>query len=139
MMGSRFLLLTALVSALLAQDYRAKVQGLVTDPSQASIVGAKVTLKNANTGVESTRDTDQGGRYIFDYVAPGTYAVTVDMTGFNKFTQDNITVLTRGDVTINAVLQLGGVQQTVTVAEQAVSLEFNTTSMAQTVTGAMLK
>ncbi len=121
-----------------AQDYRARVQGNITDPTQASVAGARVVLKNVETGVENTRSSDGTGHYIFDYVAPGTYAVSVEMSGFAKFTQENVTVLTRGDVTVNAQLALTGVTEAVTVAESAVVLETNTTTMAQTVTGKML-
>jgi len=52
-----------------AQDYRGKVQGVVTDASNGALAGAKVTLKNVGTGVEVTRQTNAEGRYIFDSVA----------------------------------------------------------------------
>ena len=79
---SAALLFTAAVC--FAQDYRARVQGLVTDASQASVPGAKVSLRNINTGVESTRETDGTGRYIFDFVEPGTYTIASEMAGFAK-------------------------------------------------------
>ena len=60
-----------------AQDYRGKVQGLVTDSSQAAVVGAKVTLRNVGTGAEASKTTEATGRYLFDFVTPGTYSVTV--------------------------------------------------------------
>src|SRR5213593_3643057 len=56
-----------------AQDYRAKVQGIFTDASQAALPGAKVMLKNVDTGVEVTRKTNEEGRYIFDFVESGLY------------------------------------------------------------------
>ncbi len=108
------LAMVALSSIASAQDYRAKVQGLVADPSQASIVGAKVTLKNVNTGVADTKQTDSMGRYLFDLVIPGTYSVTVEAAGFQRFLQENVTVLTRGDVTVNATMTVGAVSETVT-------------------------
>ena len=122
-----------------AQEYRARVQGVVTDPSQASVVGAKVTLRNVNTGVESTRETDASGRYLFDFVQPGTYTVTIEAAGFQKYVQENITVVTRGDVTVNAQLTVGAVAETVTVSEQVSTVQFNTSTMTTTVQGAMLK
>lgn len=76
------------------------MQGTVTDPSQAVIVGATVTLTNVNTGVSSTRQTDQTGRYLFDLVLPGTYTVTVEFAGFNRLVQENVVVSARGDVTV---------------------------------------
>ena len=60
---SAILILLGMTGATLrAQDYRARVQGLATDPSQAALSGAKVTLRNVNTGIENTRETDQTGR-----------------------------------------------------------------------------
>ncbi|MCC6860431.1 MAG: TonB-dependent receptor, partial [Bryobacterales bacterium] len=138
-----FLVAVCLLAALApqpagAQDYRARVQGSVLDQSEAAVVGAKVTLLNVNTGVETNRPSDATGHFLFDYVPPGTYTVKVEMAGFAPFTQENITVLTRGDVTVNAKLAISGVTQTVNVSEVALTLETNTTTMAQTVTGKML-
>ena len=130
------LLFTAVTTA---QDYRGKVQGIVTDPSQAAVAGAKVALKNVNTGVEDVKQTDAIGAYAFDFVAPGTYSVAVEAAGFQKFLQDNITVLTRGDVSVNAPLTVGAVSETVTVAAQAAAVQFTTSTMTTMVTGQLLK
>src|SRR5947207_15430985 len=72
-----------------AQDYRAKVQGIVTDPSQGAVADARVSLRNVNTNIEATKVTDSTGHYLFDFVQPGTYAITVQATGFQKFAQEN--------------------------------------------------
>ncbi len=56
-----------------AQDYRARVQGKVIDSSQAVLPGVTVTLSNDATGVVVTRATDPAGRFLFDFVEPGTY------------------------------------------------------------------
>jgi len=121
------------------QDYRAKVQGAVTDPSEAGIANARVTLRNVNTGIESVKETDSGGRYLFDFVQPGTYAVSVEAAGFNRYIQENITVLTKSDVTVNAQLKLGGVTETVNVSAEALAVQFNTSTLSTTVVGEMLK
>jgi hypothetical protein len=131
-----FLLMSA---ALLAQDMRGKVQGLVIDSSQAAVVGAKVTLTNINTGVEANKLTGDTGQYLFDFVQPGNYRVKVEASGFEAFTQENITVQTRGDVTVNVTLSVGAVTQAVEVSATALAMEFNTSTMSQTVDGRMLK
>ena len=70
-MSIRFcLLLMAAVSAF-AQDYRARIQGIVTDSSNASVASAKVTLRNINTGISASRETGANGAYLFDNVEPG--------------------------------------------------------------------
>src|SRR5438874_809258 len=68
-----------------AQDYRGRVQGIVTDPSQAAVAHAKITLSNVNTGIESVKPTDTTGTYLFDFVIPGIYTVTAEAAGFARF------------------------------------------------------
>ena len=122
-----------------AQDYRAKVQGMVLDPSGAAVAGAMVTLRNINTSLENAKQCDSVGHYLFDLVQPGTYSVSVQASGFQKFVQQNVTVLTRGDVTVNATLTVGEITQSVNVTEEVSSVEFNTSTMTTTVQGNMLK
>ena len=133
-----FALLALVAGVSSAQDYRAKVQGLVTDATQAVVVGARVTLHNDNTGVEAVKTTNEAGLYGFDFVEPGTYTVGVEQTGFAKFVQQNVLVQVRGDVTVNAVLKIGGVTETVTVQENVVAIQFNTSTMELTVDRKML-
>jgi hypothetical protein len=116
-----------------AQDYRGKVQGIVTDQSQAVIANATVTLTNVNTGIKVVKQTESSGVYLFDLVDPGTYTVTVELPGFGKFTQENIVVQTRGDVTVNASLKPGSVQDSVTVTETPVAVEFNSANKDLTI------
>ena len=117
----------------LAQEYRGRVQGIVTDTSDAVIGSARVSLRNVDTAVETVRETDPNGHYLFDMVLPGNYTVTVEREGFNRFVQENVVVQTRADVTVNARLAVGAVTQTVTVSESPVQVNFNTTSMELTV------
>src|SRR5436190_20207745 len=111
-----------------AQDYRAKLQGVVTDASQAAFPGAKVALKNVNTGVVVTRLTNSEGRYVFDFVESGVYTVSVEAERFKKFEQRNIEVQNRGDVTVDARLEIGILTESVTVTESPVAVQFNSTS-----------
>jgi hypothetical protein len=122
-----------------AQDYRAKIQGLVTDATEASVTDATVTLKNVNTGVEEVRKTDSSGRYQFDFVQPGNYSVTVEAKGFQKMIQENINAITRGDVTVNFALKVGDVTQAISVSEQVGQVDFNSATVTTTVQGNMLK
>jgi hypothetical protein len=115
------------------QDYRATVQGLVTDSSEAIVVAAKVTLLNVNTGIAGTRETNNIGHYRFDFVEPGTYSVSAEMAGFNKSVQENVLVQTRADVTVNFSLKPGAVNESITVNATAVALQFNTSTKELTV------
>lgn len=121
------------------QDYRGRVQGVISDSTNAAVVQATVTLVNTNTKTATTRTTDETGRYLFDFVEPGTYSLTAEASGFGKFVQENIQVLVRSDITVNASLKVGDLSQTVTVADSAVEIQFNTTTLSQTIDGTMLK
>jgi hypothetical protein len=130
--------LFAIAGALVAQDYRARVQGIVTDSSDAAVPGAIVTLRNNGTGVSATRASGPLGSYIFDNVEPGTYTVSAEFSGFSRSVQENVLVQTRADVTVNFNLKPGGTVETITVAGTAVSLQFNSTTRELTVDQKML-
>ncbi|MCW5981949.1 MAG: TonB-dependent receptor [Bryobacteraceae bacterium] len=132
---------TLLVCTLLAflpvltygQEFRGRIQGLVTDTSQAVVGGAAVTLENVGTGVSTVRQTNETGHFLFDLVAPGTFRVSVEFAGFSKFVQENVVLQSRGDVTVNAVLRPGDVRESVTVAAEATAVQFNTSKLETTV------
>jgi hypothetical protein len=130
-------LLLAAVS-LSAQEYRGRVQGSVTDTSEAAIAGATVTLTNVQTGVSSTRETNETGRYIFDLVLPGTYTVAVQFTGFTRFVQENVILQSRSDVTVDAILKPGDIREAVTVSDQVSTVQFNTSKLETTVSSALV-
>ena len=124
MKKARIVFLIVFVIALLAvmpvgqaQTTRGRVVGIVTDASKAIIVNASVTLVNAGTNIKTVRQTSGTGLYVFDNLDPGTYSVTVEMAGFNKFVQENILVQTGAEVTVDAALSTGSVQTSVTINE----------------------
>jgi hypothetical protein len=126
-------LLLGSASTAAAQDYRGKVAGTVSDVNTAAVPGARVVLRNDDTGIEVVRQTDSEGRYQFDFVDPGTYTVTVELAGFKRAEQKNVLVRQRGDVTSDVTLEVGGVADVVTVEAPPVQVEFTTSSSALTI------
>jgi hypothetical protein len=122
----------------IAQDSRGRVQGTVADSSQAIVVGAKILLTNEKTGITALKESTTNGHYLFDYVDPGTYTISVQHEGFSRFVQRNVIVQVRGDVTVDIALKVGGVADTVTVTEAPPAVEFNTSTMSQTIDGKAL-
>jgi type 1 fimbria pilin len=123
----------ALSSNSAAQDYRARIQGRVTDSTQAVIAGANVSLLNVKTGVRMARQTNETGVYLFDLIEPGWYSVTIEAAGFNKHVQENIEVQSRGDITVDASLAPGSVQESIVVSDSPVAVQFNSTNVALTI------
>src|SRR3989440_11126951 len=120
-------------SLVVAQDYRGKVQGAITDENEAAVPGAHVVLRNINTGVEVARETKDEGRYGFDFVEPDEYMVLVDHTGFKKALQQHVIVRVRGDISVDLKLAVGAVQETVTVEAAPIAVQFNSSSTMLTV------
>ena len=58
------------------------ISGTVTDPTTALVVGAKVDLKSLDTGAAQGTKTDGYGVFRFSLLRPGSYSVTVTLTGF---------------------------------------------------------
>ncbi len=130
----------ALLAALaFGQEYRAKVQGVVTDPTDAAIPSAVVTLTNEQTGVTASAQTDARGRYVFDLVIPGNYTIRAEASGFDLFERKQILVQVRADITVDPKLQIKGTSSTVTVSDSGTEIQYNTSSMDMTVNQTMLK
>ncbi len=117
-----------LTTPILAQEYRGRVQGSLTDETQLAVPGAQVTLRNDATGVSVTRITGPEGRYLFDYVDPGTYTLTAELSGFATVVQRNVLVQARGDVTADVMMKIASLSETVTVETQPVAIQFNTST-----------
>src|ERR1700686_1498936 len=76
----------------LAQSDRGSVSGTVTDPSGATITGAKVTVTNAAMGTQNSTVTTGVGEYTVPELPAGIYSVTVVVRGFSTLVRNGITV-----------------------------------------------
>jgi hypothetical protein len=95
------------------------VTGTVTDSSGASVPGATVYLADtASGGIRPTTTSDKGV-YTFPYVNPGTYSVKVSKQGFKTASVPNQTVQVGLQLTVNVVLEVGSVSQTIEVTYSA--------------------
>jgi len=107
------------VSTTWAQTGTTSLHGVVTDKSGASISDATVTLSNTGQGFQRDTKTNKAGEYEFLSLPPGTYVLTVEMTGFQKFEQTNLELLVNSPTTTNVTLNIGSSTETVEVTVQA--------------------
>ena len=77
------LMLAFLAAPVSAQTTQASVRGNVHDKTNASVVGATMTLVNVETHVASTTLTNATGDYLFVNINPGTYTIEASYTGFS--------------------------------------------------------
>src|SRR5262245_56646373 len=95
------------------------IRGTVIDASGGAVPGATVTAINADTGIETIRQTTAAGVYSVTPLPPGRYRVTIALDGFQPFTRDGVIVDALSVVGLNATLGVAGVSQDVTVSAAA--------------------
>lgn len=94
------------------------LSGVVTDPSEAVMPGAKVELRDRAKGINQMKTTNSGGEYLFSFVAPGNYTLTATHSGFRIVSQ-NLDVSPGTTSTQNIWLVIAGASSTVKVTEEA--------------------
>lgn len=118
-----FLVLTAVIPAFGQGASLGSISGRVTDPSQAAVPDASIVVLNTKTGLSYAAATTADGYYTVRFLPPGTYSVSVSKSGFQRSVQPNTVVATATNPTVNFILSLGAVSETITVSEQVAQLE----------------
>jgi hypothetical protein len=102
-----------------AQSGTTSLRGTVSDPSGATVSGAKVTLTNAERGFTRTVTTGNTGGYEFLQLQPGTYQLMVEMSGFRQSEQKHVQLLVDTPATINVKLEVGTATEVIEVSAEA--------------------
>src|SRR5579862_6061889 len=102
-----------------AAQVSATLSGVVTDPSGAAVVGARVAAKSLDTGVSRTALTDPSGRYRFFSLPVGLYEVRVTKEGFAEVIRSGISLAVGQDASVDVSLRVGQVTEQVKVTEDA--------------------
>jgi iron complex outermembrane receptor protein len=102
---------------LMAQNQAGQISGVVLDQSGSAVVDAKVTLRNTTTGATITVDSDGIGHFAFKGLVDGTYEVSVDATGFEHLTHEDMTIVNGQYITVDLGLKVANRKETVTVIE----------------------
>ncbi len=122
-------------AAMASAQYRASIQGQVTDPQGRAVVNASLLLMDANTGRTLTASSDSHGDYHFDALAPDPYTLTVNAPGFAAKTLTNLHLIPEQPNTVNVELTVGATSQTVTVSASDVpNLDTTTANISGTIT-----
>jgi vitamin B12 transporter len=112
----RFVWTVILVFALAAVAFAqsGSVRGRVVDPQRVAVADATVMLTAPGSGGPRTARTAADGTFTFEGVAPGAYVLRVESTGFSPWTQS--VDVTGGERTVDALLHIEGLQESVLVA-----------------------
>ena len=126
-------LLVGFVQPALA-DVTATIWGTVRDPTDAVVPGAKVTLRNADTGLVRGTVTSGDGSYELLAVPVGQgYSVEVEAQGFRKSTQSPIKFLVNERFRADFKLEVGSIQEAVTVGANSVQVDAVSTQLGDVI------
>jgi hypothetical protein len=106
------------------------ISGILKDPSDAVIPGARLTLANTALKAEFKVASDSQGFYSFPAVPVGDYDLTIEAAGFKTQKKTNLTVDTDAALKVNTVLELGKQSETITVAATEAGTEVQVDTVA---------
>src|SRR6266566_4380169 len=112
-------LLVIFVTTIANAQFRASIQGTVTDASGALVPEPTVTVKNKETAKEETVTTSNEGFYRVSALAPGSYTVTVEKPGYKKKVLESVTVNAEATQGLDVTLDVGDLSAVVTVSQEA--------------------
>ena len=112
-----------------AQVTTGSVRGVITDPNQAAVADAKVTITKKSTNVSTTTQTSSAGQFEFNNLPLGDdYTVTVEATSFKTLTLSDVKVQLNKINDLSAQLTIGAIGETVTVTSGGAELVDTTTA-----------
>jgi Carboxypeptidase regulatory-like domain/TonB dependent receptor-like, beta-barrel len=141
----RELLFAVAVSSLLAapevaaQTNNATVQGTVTDSAGAVVAGAMITVQSVDTGLVRTVTTSPAGNYVVNFLPAGTYSITAALTGFKTIRRTEMRLQVAQVRTEDFKLEVGALEEAVTVVETAPPLDRNSPSISTVIGETQLK
>src|SRR5688500_5933124 len=116
-----------------AQFDSGQLTGLVRDAQGAVVPGATIKVTQDGTGVERALVSDRSGYFAAAALPPGTYSVEVRLEGFRSFLKKDIKVDAASRVHVDASLEPGSVQETVTVLGESTPLQTGTGQVSKTI------
>ncbi len=123
MLARALVLLLTFTLTVLAQSGTATINGNVTDASGASVAGAKVTVRNPDTGFTRETVSNDSGLYQMPGLRPGPYELFAEAQGFRRQTFKVFTVEVDQTARLDVQLQVGDLAQEVQVSATAPLLQ----------------
>ncbi len=121
------------------QETRAVISGTVTDPQGAAVPTAKVEIRNQDTNVVTTAQTNTAGIYTAPPINPGQYSVTVTAAGFKVAVENGLELRSSDRKAVDFRLQLGAASETVSITAEAPLLDNVTASRSNTINSSLVE
>jgi hypothetical protein len=134
------LILSLTVTTGRAQTFRGTILGTVTDTTGAVVPGATVTIRNVNTGLVRTTETQADGSYRVPELPIGTYDVTAEKADFQTSVTSGVKVDVAAERRVDSALKPGAVKEQITVSgEELPVIETTSDNLGGTLTQESVK
>jgi hypothetical protein len=120
-------------TASLWADVTGSILGVVHDPTQAVVAGARIVATNVETNLNRETISTGDGSYRILALPAGTYTVKATAPGFQQYITKNIDVKVNDQLRIDILLEVGSVQQEVNVTTNAVQVETASTQLGDVI------
>ena len=128
-----FTALFILAAVCYGQSFTASIRGVVTDASQAAVPGATVIAKDVERNIDHPTTSDAQGRYVITNLPPGSYTLTVEAAGFQRYSASAFTLVVQQQATMDIRLNVGEVTTTVEVESAAPLLNTTIANLGQVI------
>ncbi len=125
-----FLALILLAATGARAQVSASVTGHVEDPSRAAVAGATIMARNVDTGAVREAVADGEGRYFVAALSVGNYEIQASKQGFKAEVRSGIHLVVGEEATVDLTLQLGEMNQEVTVSGDAPMVSVTTNDIS---------
>jgi len=125
--------LLLIVPALAQTANTGALTGIVTDANGAIVSGAQVRVISEATGEERTVVANEAGNYTVPLLLPGSYRVEFTGTGFKKSVKSALQISVTETTRLDVQLEVGSVQEQVTVTSQAELLQTESSALGRVV------
>jgi hypothetical protein len=127
------LTLTPVVSAFAQTAGTGSISGTVKDQNGLAVPGAKMVVRNVDTGSERNLTTNGEGLYVAPYLQPGHYEVAVSKEGFADYVHRNIELMVGQALTIDVPMQIKTAVYSVTVTSEPLLMDAERMDVSQTI------
>ena len=118
-------------SPLLAQEYSG-VHGNVEDETGARVTQVEITATEESTGITRSTVSNEVGIYELRGLRPGSYTLTAELAGFKAYTNSNVIAYAGRPRRVDILLEVGDIQDTITVSEEGAVIETDKSSITYT-------
>ncbi len=122
-----------LLPSMLLADVTGSVLGVVRDPAQAVVKGARVRITNTQTNLSQVTVTADDGSYRFLALPVGTYNLTAAITGFQQYNSTGIVLQVNDQLRIDITLKVGSVNEQITIQANAAQVETESTQLGDVI------